>query len=127
MIGTTAVESCFSTPDMGSEPEKIDVTSFDDIKNKKYIEGLSDVQSFNFDFYDTTANFNVVHAKDGAENSYSLEYPDGSKYSWSGTHRSYKLSAAVGGAIKFRVSCTVNSEIAYTEGTEKTGTESSGT
>lgn len=116
-IGNTTIEGMTSTPDMGSEPEKIDVTTFDNEKYKSYITGLMDPGALTFEFVDKTSNFNAAHNAEGNQNTYLLTFPDGSKYSWSGTHRTYKLGAAVGDRINFAVSCTPSSELSYTPGT----------
>ncbi len=116
-IGGTAIAGCYGTPDMGSEPAKIDVTSFDDTEYKNYIEGLMDTQSLNFDFFDQTSNFSAAHVKDGQVCQYQLTFPDNSGYSWSGTHRTFKLAASVGDAVKFRIACTPNGKITATAGT----------
>lgn len=115
-IGSTKIEKLDTTPEMGSEPEKVDVTSFDNKKNKSYISGLMDPGSLNFEFVDITTNFNAAHNAEGNTNTYTLTYPDGSAYEWSGEHRTYKLSAKVGDPLRFAVSCTPSSDLNYTEG-----------
>ncbi|MCM1335307.1 MAG: hypothetical protein NC084_12840 [Bacteroides sp.] len=117
-IGNTKIEGLTSTPDMGSEPEKIDITSFDNEKYKSYIPGLMDPGSLTFEFIDKTSNFNAAYAAEGTTNSYELTFPDGSKYAWSGTHRTYKLAAAVGDRVNFAVACTPSTELSYTPGNE---------
>ncbi len=116
-IGSQAINGCFSTPDMGAEPSKVDVSSFDTEEYKEYIAGLSDPPTMNFDFYDQTTNFTAAQALDGKVNTCELTYPDGSGYSWSGTHRTFKLAASVDDTIKFRVACVPNGKIATKTGT----------
>lgn len=118
-IGTTAIEKMKSTPDMGSEPDKVDVTSFDNEKYKSYITGLMDPGSLVFEFWDDTTNFNAAKDAESSDTttSYTLEFPDGSKYTWSGSHRVYKLSASVGDAVSFAIACTPSTELSYTKGT----------
>lgn len=121
-INGTVISSMQTTPDMGSEPEKVDVTTFDQKKYKRYIPGLMDPGSMTFEFIDETTNFNAAYnAEKGsggntAKNSYELSYPDGSKYTWEGEHRTYMISAAVGDPLKFAISCTPSSELTYTPG-----------
>lgn len=67
-IGTNTIAGCQGTPDMGSEPEKIDVTTFDNDTYKTYIEGLMDLQSLDFDFIDQTTNFNSAKNGRGRSN-----------------------------------------------------------
>lgn len=116
-IGSTKIDSLSSTPDMGSEPEKIDVTSFDNERYMSYITGLMDPGSLTFEFIDETTNFNAAYNAEGQTNSYTLTFPDGSKYTWSGTHRTYKLAASVNERVNFAVSCTPSTELTYTPGT----------
>ncbi len=118
-IGGTEITNMKSTPDMGSEPDKVDVTSFDNEKYKSYIPGLMDPGSLTFEFWDTTTNFNAAKAHEGdTAVACALTFPDKSKYSWSGTIRVYKLGAKVGDAISFAIACTPSTELAYSNGTE---------
>lgn len=126
-IGSTEINGCYSTPDMGGEPEPIDVTSFDQKKYKKKIQGLMELPSLQFDFFDSTVNYTTaLNAESDVSKTYSLTYPDGSGYTWTGTHRTFKLGAAVGDAIKFRVICTADGELTPKTGTEITGGTTTG-
>lgn len=117
-IGSVTITNMKSTPDMGSEPDKVDVSSFDNEKYKSYITGLMDPGSLVFEFWDVTSNFNAAKtAESTTAASYTLEFPDGSKYTWSGTHRVYKLGASVGDAISFAIACTPSTELTYASGT----------
>lgn len=123
MIGSTKIDGLTSTPDMGSEPDKVDITTFDNEKYMSYIPGLMDPGSLTFEFVDKTSNFNAAYNKDdNTENTYTLTFPDGSSYSWKGTHRTYKLSASVGDRLNFAVSCTPSTELEYSPGTVSSGT-----
>ena len=96
-IGSTAITNLYSTPDMGSDPEQVDVTSFDDETTKHYIPGLQDVQKLNFDFWNKKTNFNAAASaepENGATATYTVTYP---------------LSDAVNDGEKFRVSILVSS------------------
>lgn len=119
-IGSTKIDGLTSTPDMGSEPDKVDITTFDNEKYMSYIPGLMDPGSLTFEFVDKTSNFNAAYGAEGKENTYTLTFPDGSKYSWKGTHRTYKLGASVGDRLNFAVSCTPSTELEYTTGTAST-------
>lgn len=123
-IESNAIAGCYSTPDMGSEPEKIDITSFDEDTYKKYKEGLIDVQNFNFDFFDKTENYKAARAAEGKQNTYDLSYPDGSGYTITGTHRTYKLAAQVGDVVKFRISVTPSGKVEPRDGSTTTTTAS---
>lgn len=111
-IGSTAITGLCSTPDFGSEPGKVDVTSFDDTKYKKYIQGLIDVSSLNFDFFKQETNFSsALSAESEAEGTYSIDFPDGSGYTFKGQHRTFMLATAPEQPLKFRVTVTVSGEI----------------
>ncbi|OZV10791.1 phage tail protein [Tissierella sp. P1] len=70
-------------PDVGGDPEKIEVTTLKD-KNKKYIPGISDLGDLDFVFlYDnstTTSNYRILkELQDGNKMAkFKLDYPDGS-------------------------------------------------
>ncbi len=111
-IGNTAITNLYSTPDMGSDPEQVDVTSFDDTTTKHYIPGLQDVQKLNFDFWNKKTNFNAAanaEPENGATATYTVTYPSGLSYTIVGSHTTYALSDAVNDGEKFRVSISVSS------------------
>lgn len=117
-IGGTAIPGCFSTPDMGSEPGKIDVTSFDDKTHKRYIPDLIDTSTLNFDFYSNGSNYTTAKglASTDGNTQVSVTYPDGDTVSLKGSVAVYKLASSVGEAIKFRVAVTVSE---FDDGTSK--------
>lgn len=117
-INGTAITGMTSYPDMGTEPAKIDVTSMDDTVNKRYIDGLMDVSSMVFEFNNDTENIKIAKSSENAKNNeYELDLPDGSKFTWNGSHKAYASGGSVGNPTKFKISCTINSEIEFTEGT----------
>lgn len=77
------IELLMEIPDVGGEPEKIEVTTLKD-KNKKYIPGISDLGDLDFVFlYDnstTTSNYRILKGlQDGNKMAkFKLDYPDGS-------------------------------------------------
>lgn len=97
-----ASAKCCATPDMGADPEKVDVTSFDDLVKKRYIAGLEDVQTLNFDFiYTGTLPADVNNA------SCSVTYPGSASHSFTADVRFFMLAAAPGDPLKYRASCVV--------------------
>lgn len=109
-IGSTVIPGCFSTPDMGAEPGKIDVTSFDDKKYKRYIPDLIDTSALPFDFYSNGTNYTTAKNLESTDGNtlVSVAYPDGDTISLKGSVAVYKLAASVGEAVKFRVAVTVS-------------------
>lgn len=111
-IGDTKIDSLYSTPDMGSDPEQIDVTSFDDTVTKHYIPGLQDVQKLNFDFWNKKTNFNAAanaEPANGQTATYTVTYPSGVSYTIVGSHKTYALAAGQSEGEKFRISISITS------------------
>ena len=103
-IGSTTPAACCSTPDMGAEPEKVDVTSFDDLVKKRYIAGLEDVNALNFDFY--YGGGTLPADANGA--SVTVTYPGGMSHSFTADVRYFMLAASPGEPLKYRASCVVS-------------------
>lgn len=117
-INSTKIDLMYSTPAMGVEPNKIDVDNFDSPNIKAKAIGKQDVNSFNFDFRFATTNFTAAHNLDtSTENNYEVAFPDGTKYTWKGTHRTFVLETSNDAPINFRVSCAVEGEFEVTPGT----------
>ncbi len=102
-IGGTTLENCCSTPDMGKEPDKVDVTNFGCMTKKAYIAGLEDTDTLNFDFYPTDQL-----PSDANNASCTVEYPNGTEHSFTGDARFFMLAAAPGEALKARCSVVVS-------------------
>ena len=104
-IGGTALPGVFATPDMGSDPERVDVTPVSDTSGKKiYIAGLQDVQNLNFDFYPTSSL-----PADANNVSCSVTYPNGQTHSFTADTRYFMLATSPGEPLKARCSCVVTS------------------
>lgn len=117
-INESPIGGLISYPDMGSDPAKVDVSSMDDTLNRRYVDGLQDVSSYTFEFNNQTTNLTTAKStENNLTNTYSLEFPDGSKFAWSGSHKAYIGGGAVGDPVKFKISCSINSELAFTGGT----------
>ena len=104
-IDGTELPGVFATPDMGSDPERVDVTPVSDTSGKKiYIAGLQDVQNLNFDFYPTGTLPSDVNNK-----SCRVQYPNGASHSFTADVRYFMLATAPGEPLKARCSCVVTS------------------
>ena len=113
-------------PDMGSEPERKEVTNMRD-GNKRYIGGLQDTGNLSFDFYynkeakadaGNVVNNSFADLKE-RENTlldWRLTYPDGSYYTWKGKPTAYITAGKVGDVIAFKLSTSVESELEYFDG-----------
>lgn len=104
-IGSTTLPGVFATPDMGSDPERVDVTPVSDTSGKKiYIAGLQDVQNLNFDFYPTSSL-----PADANNQSCTVTYPNGQTHSFTADVRYFMLATSPGEPLKARCSCVVTS------------------
>lgn len=99
-----------SVPQIGSDPERIDVTTLDDAK-RKYISGLQDTENLEFAVIYQTTNFSTFQtfaatATDATE--FELAYPDGMKVTFSGKP-SVKINATeVNAAMEFSITIVVS-------------------
>ena len=110
-----------TTPDMGGDPEKVDVTNLND-NVRRYIKGVKDLGDLDFGFYynsddenpnvsesDVATSYSTLRALDkaGTKVYFKLIYPDGTGYSWNGTVSVKRVAAEVNQAISFtlRVMC----------------------
>lgn len=106
-IGSTTIAGCYSTPDFITEPERVDVTSFDDTTYKAYIAGLQDLNSLNFDFINLTTNYSSAVSSAGTANTtYTVHFPSNMTVTITGEHRVGPLAASVNEAEKFRIAIT---------------------
>lgn len=112
-------------PDLGSEPEQVDVTNMRD-KNKRYISGLTDPGSLQFDFYynaetvSDTGNvikkaFAALQQKKDALLSWKLAFPDGTNYTWQGKPTVYITSGGVNDPMKYKLIVSLESDLEWNE------------
>lgn len=105
----TEIEGLQAVPEIGGDPEQVDVTTLKDA-NKKYISGIQDMDSLEFTFlYDKTV-FTKLKAvqTSGKEAQFELEYPDGAKCTFTGGVTVKMGSGEVNGAYQFTLSVTVS-------------------
>ena len=114
----TEIKYLMEIPELGSTPEKIDVTTLSDTV-KKYIPGIKDYGDLVFKFlYDNSAtgNFRLLEGldKDGISADFQIEYPDGTTHEFKAIP-SVKLDAgAINGALTFSVTMLLQSDIEIT-------------
>ena len=85
----TQIKGLKQIPDIGSEPEDIDTTTFDNKKFKTGIQGLMDIQKYSFEF-------NMEDPKTGANINLASSLED------AGTPYYFKLELSNGVEISFR-------------------------
>ena len=117
--GTTAVEilHLMEVPELGSSPEKIDVTTLSDT-SKRYIPGIKDFGDLVFKFlYDnsgTGANYRVLKGMEDTGNAvnFELRYPDGTAHTFSAIPSVAMDSGTINGALTFSATMMLQSDIA---------------
>lgn len=74
-----------SMPALGSEPEKLDVTTLAS-KRKNYIEGIGDTDNLEFTFVYTKENYSALDAlvKENKEVDWKIEWPGGIESTFKG-------------------------------------------
>lgn len=112
----TNLEGLQEVPEIGSEPEKVDVTTLAD-KAKKYEQGIGDYGDLEFTFkYDNssaTAPFRILKGFEANKKviKFQMEFPDGTKFKWDA-----QVSVKIGGGgvnalITFTVSMALQSDV----------------
>lgn len=103
-----------SFPDMGGEPERIDVTSLSD-GQRKYIPGVQDISSSTFTANYVAADLQKINALSGQQTQFALwfgatgdvgqEVPSGSngQYEWTGDIMAYVNGGDVNSAVEMTI------------------------
>lgn len=104
----TEIIGISTVPEIGADPEKVDVTTLADA-NKKSIAGLRDASSLAFTAIYKGSNFKAVNALNTTTNyDWTVTYPDGMTVTFTG-QPSVKLgSTEVNGALKFTLTVVVS-------------------
>ncbi len=112
----TEIDLLMEIPEIGGDPEKIEVTTLSD-KNKKYIPGISDLGDLAFVFlYDnstSTSNYRILKKlqDENKKVSFKLNYPDGSGHTFD-AYVSVKIGGGgVNAAKTFTASMFLQSDI----------------
>ena len=105
-----------SIPEIGGTPEKIDVTTLADTR-KKYVDGVLDYGdlefTFLFDADQTTSSYKILRGLQTAKtvNSYQLNFPDGTTFTFDALVSVRTNSGEVNGAITFTASFAMQSDV----------------
>ncbi|MBE1554806.1 phage tail tube protein [Sporosarcina limicola] len=116
------LEHLMEVPEMGGDPEKVEVTTLSD-GVKKYINGVKDLGDLSFKFlYDNEkvdSNYRVLKALQDANTkaSYKVEYPDGTGHEFEAYVNVKMDSAAVNAAMTFSAGMSLQSDITVTNPT----------
>lgn len=115
----TVIEHLMEVPELGGDPEKVEVTTLSDTV-KKYINGVKDLGDLAFKFlYDnetTTSNYRVLKGlQDSNEvTTFKVEYPDGTGHEFEAFVNVKMDAAAVNAAMTFTASMSLQSDITVT-------------
>lgn len=113
------IELLMEVPELGGDPEKIDVTTLSD-KVKKYMPGVKDLGDLAFKFlYDNseeTSNYRVLKGleENNSIATYQVMYPDGTAHEFDAYVNVKMDAAAVNAALAFTATFSLQSEIKTT-------------
>ena len=119
--GSTFSEILFlmEVPELGGDPEKIDVTTLSDT-TKKYIPGIKDygdlVFKFLYDNISENANYRVLKGLDdnATTATFKLEYPDGTTHQFDAIPSVKLDDGTINGALTFSATMLLQSDIEIT-------------
>ncbi|EOH94845.1 phage tail tube protein [Enterococcus pallens] len=105
----TDVKGLQTTPELGGDPEQVEVTDLSDSK-KRYISGLQDVDTLEFTVLYDSAVFGALEALQSNDTTadWELAFPDGSKFTFKGQLTIKMGGAEVNGALAFTLSIVVS-------------------
>jgi len=112
----TEIPHLMEVPELGSTPEKIDVTTLADT-SKRFIPGIKDYGDLVFKFlYDNRAagaNYRVLKGMEDAGNTvtYQLRYPDGSTHTFDAIPSVSMDAGTINGALTFSATMMLQSGI----------------
>lgn len=114
-----------STPDMGGDPEKVEVTNLND-GMRRYVRGIKDPGDLEFGFYYNSADENSTATENEVKTSYAtlraldtagtsvwyiLVYPDGTGFKWKGSVSVKRSAAEVNGVLAFTLRTMCETEL----------------
>ena len=114
-----------SFPDLGGEPERIDVTTLSD-KIRKYTAGVQDLSSFQFTANYIAADYQKIVSLEGSQKDYAIwlgatssngvDTPTGSdgQWSWTGDISVFKAGGDVNAAQDMTITAFPSTDFTYT-------------
>lgn len=113
-LNNDALDGLLDFPDMLGEADKIEVTTMSDTQ-RKYIPGLKDPGDPEFTFLyagnGTGTTWAKIKACESTGASFSLIFPDGSGFSFSGKPSLSMPGKGIGEALEFKVKIAITSDI----------------
>ena len=118
----TEIDLLMEVPELGGDPEKVDVTTLKD-SVRKYISGVRDLGDLQFKFlYDNsgpTSNYRILRGlqENNELATFKVEYPDGTGHQFD-AYVSVKMDAGtVNAALTFTATMFLQSDIVVTNPT----------
>lgn len=114
------IDLLMEVPELGGDPEQIDVTTLKD-GVRKYIPGVKDLGDLTFNFlYDNSgpnSNYRVLRGlqQNNTLATYKVEYPDGTAHQFDAYVNVKMDAAAVNAALTFTASFSLQSDITTTD------------
>lgn len=114
-----------SFPDLGGEPERIDVTTLSD-KIRKYTAGVQDLSSFQFTANYIAADYQKIVSLEGSQKDYAIwlgatssngvDTPTGSdgQWAWTGDISVFKAGGDVNAAQDMTITAFPSTDFTYT-------------
>ncbi|MDN7144445.1 phage tail tube protein [Liquorilactobacillus mali] len=105
----TKIAAIKTVPDIGADPETIDVTSLEDTK-KKSVAGIENTQNLALACVYKGTNFTDLISKsgDGVQYHWKVTYPDGLTATFQGSFTLKLGNVAVNGAMDFTITVVVS-------------------
>ena len=102
-------------PDLIGEPNMIETTTLSD-GMQTYIPGIKTADMMTFTFNYTKEDFQKVKAAEGTVQFYSLEFSDGSTFTWQGQHTVGLPGKGVDEVLEATINIAPSTEVAFDAG-----------
>jgi len=99
-------------PDLMGAPETLETTTLSDAA-QTFINGIRSSESMAFTCNYTKADFTAVNTDAEKPLHYSLEFSDGSKFTWEGQHSCSITGKGVNEVIEFVINVTASTPVAF--------------
>lgn len=98
------------------DPNLLETTTLSD-GQQTYIPGIKSTDLMSFTANYTSADFNTCKDDEGTHLFYSLEFSDGSKFSWEGSHTMGLPGKGVDEVIEMTINVVPSTAISFTAAT----------
>lgn len=102
-------------PDLMGEPNMLETTTLSD-GAQTFIPGIKSMDSMAFTYNYTKADFAKVKGDEGKPLYYELDFSDGSKFTWQGSHTATLPGKGVDEVIEAGISIAPSTEVVFAEG-----------